>query len=61
MGHGDNSDTKPRQYYRDNEIRLKELVNEQAADEGLWFVAQTGPEAYLQEQLRILHKTIEDL
>jgi hypothetical protein len=39
--------------------RLKALVNEQAEDEGLWFRAQTAPEAYLQRALRQLHAAIE--
>jgi len=37
----------------------KEIVDEQANDEGLWFVAQTAPEAYLQSKLRELHAVIE--
>lgn len=36
------------------------LVQKQAKDEGLWFVAKTAPEAYLQQELRRLHKRIED-
>ncbi len=39
--------------------RLQRIVNEQAEDDGLWFVAETAPEAYLQEQLRRLHAAIE--
>jgi hypothetical protein len=35
------------------------LVAEQAEDEGLWFVAHTAPEAYLQAALRRLHAKIE--
>ena len=35
------------------------LVDEQANDEGLWFVADTAPEAYLQQELRKLHSIIE--
>ena len=35
------------------------LVAEQAEDEGLWFMAQTAPEAYLQQELRKLHAAIE--
>ena len=38
---------------------LLQLVNEQAEDEGLWFVAVTAPEAYLQQELRRLHAAIE--
>lgn len=39
--------------------RLKELVAEQAEDEGLWFNAQTASEAYLQQELRRIHAAIE--
>ena len=39
---------------------LQELVNKQAEDEGLWFIAQTAPEAYLQQELRKLHAAIEE-
>lgn len=35
------------------------LVNEQAEDEGLWFVAHTASEAYLQQELRRLHDAVE--
>lgn len=35
------------------------LVDEQAEDEGLWFIARTAPEAYLQQELRRLHAVIE--
>ena len=38
---------------------LMKIVNRQAEDEGLWFDAETAPEAYLQNQLRILHEVIE--
>lgn len=38
---------------------LKELVDKQAEDDGLWFVARTAPEAYLQQELRKLHDAIE--
>lgn len=38
---------------------LRELVNAQAEDDGLWFVAQTAPESYLQHELRRLHAAIE--
>lgn len=41
--------------------RLLELVNAQAEDAGLWFVAETAPEAYLQQELRRLHRLIEEL
>lgn len=39
---------------------LINFVNEQAEDEGLWFEARTAPEAYLQQELRRLHKLIEE-
>jgi len=40
---------------------LKRLVESQANDEGLFFVAETAPEAYLQEALRRLHGAVESL
>lgn len=39
--------------------RVLGLVSDQAEDEGLWFNAQTAPEAYLQQELRRLHAAIE--
>ncbi len=39
---------------------VKKLVDEQAHDEGIWFIAKTAPEQYLQNALRILHKVIEE-
>ena len=39
---------------------LLDLVHEQPEDEGLWFIAQTAPEAYLQHELRKLHAAIEN-
>ena len=41
--------------------RLRALVNEQAEDDGLWFIARTAPEAYLQQELRRLHAAIEQI
>ncbi len=38
---------------------LKRLADNQAEDSGLWFIAETAPEAYLQEALRKLHSMIE--
>lgn len=38
---------------------VMQLISEQAEDDGLWFVAQTAPEAYLQQELRRLHTAIE--
>ena len=40
-------------------LAIKELVDKQAEDEGLWFMARTAPEAYLQQELRRLHAEIE--
>ena len=37
-----------------------DVVLEQAEDEGLWFIAETAPEAYLQIALRRLHAAIEE-
>ena len=36
------------------------LVEKQAEDEGLWFVAEHITEDYLQVALRELHKAVED-
>ena len=41
------------------EKEIKKMVDKQAEDEGLWFEAQTAPEAYLQNALRKLHALIE--
>jgi len=38
---------------------LCSIVDRQAEDEGLWFEAETAPEAYLQQELRKLHGAIE--
>lgn len=35
------------------------VVNEQANDEGLWFLTPTASEAYLQQALRRLHAAVE--
>ena len=40
-------------------LEILKLVKEQAEDEGLWFEAQTAPEAYLMQELRRLHAVIE--
>lgn len=37
------------------------LVSEQAEDGGLWFVAHSASEAYLQQELRRLHAAVEAL
>lgn len=39
--------------------KIKGIVAEQAMDYGLWFVAKTAPEAYLQQELRKLHSAID--
>jgi hypothetical protein len=39
---------------------IEQFVANQANDEGLWFVAQTGAEGYLQQELRSLHKAVEE-
>jgi len=36
------------------------MCKENAEDEGLWFIARTAPEAYLQQELRKLHSAIDD-
>lgn len=40
--------------------RIQAIVNEQAEDEGLWFIAHYLTEAYLQQELRRLHAVIEE-
>lgn len=42
------------------ESLLRDIVNEQAEDEGLWFMATTAAEAYLQAALRRLHAAVEE-
>ncbi len=39
--------------------KVKEIVDEQAKDDGLWFIPQTVTEDYLQRALRRLHEVIE--
>ncbi len=39
--------------------KVQEVVAKQAEDDGLWFIAQTAPEAYVQQELRRLHTEIE--
>lgn len=51
-----------REGYRQAEAdreRIKRAVSAQAEDPGLWFIAETAPEAYLQQELRRLHAVIE--
>jgi hypothetical protein len=42
-----------------DERAIKALVDEQAEDDGLWFIAETCAEAYVQQALRRLHEAIE--
>ncbi len=44
---------------RGDHRRVTDLVNSQAEDDGLWFIAQTAPEDYLQRELRRLHAVCE--
>lgn len=44
---------------REVATRIQQMVDAQALDEGLWFIAETAAEAYLQQELRRLHATIE--
>jgi len=39
---------------------IRTVVDAQAEDDGLWFIAATAPEAYLQQELRRLHAVVED-
>lgn len=41
--------------------QLRKIVEEQAEDEGLWFIAKYASEAYLQTALRKIHAAIEEL
>jgi len=38
---------------------VRQLVDSQSDDPGLWFMAGTAPEAYLQQELRRLHAVVE--
>lgn len=40
---------------------IRKMVDRQAEDEGLWFIAQYASEAYLQKALRKLHAVIESV
>jgi len=42
------------------EKELRALVEEQAKDRGIFFMAQTAPEAYLQQEIRKLHALVEE-
>ena len=41
--------------------KVRKLVDAQAEDEGLWFMAKYASEAYLQQELRKLHSAVEAL
>jgi len=43
----------------DRWTKAKELVDQQAADDALWFIPDTVVEAYFQQELRRLHSAIE--
>ena len=38
---------------------LKKLIEKQIYDQRIWFMAETAPEAYLQQALRTLHAAVE--
>jgi hypothetical protein len=40
-------------------VSALDVVNAQAEDQGLWFIAETAAEAYLQQELRKLHDAVE--
>lgn len=42
-----------------DEVAIKAVVDEQADDDGLWFIPTTITEDYLQRALRRLHAVIE--
>lgn len=54
-----NPDKMSHQELRNEIKKIRAAVSEQAEDEGLWFIAETAPEAYQQLELRRLHKIIE--
>ncbi len=43
----------------DSAKRIKKFVARQAEDETIWFIAESGTEAYLQQAIRELHEVIE--
>lgn len=54
-----NSMKKDRDLLKEENERLRDVVNSQAEDESLWFRAETVTEAMLQSALRLLHSKIE--
>jgi len=67
LTYGGRGDPAAEVYYAEEKARnlkarvqeMEAMVADQADDEGLWFVALTAPEAYLQQALRKLHRAIE--
>ena len=51
--------TKQEERYEKALREVIEVVDEQAEDEGLWFMAIYASEKYLQQELRRLHEVIE--
>lgn len=43
-----------------NLAAIRKVADEQTDSVGLWFIARTGREGYLQDALRRLHKVIEN-
>ena len=39
---------------------IRQLVLKQVDDYGLWFIPTTAPEAYLQQELREIHRVVEE-
>jgi len=39
---------------------IRDVVDEQADEEGIWFDAMTAPEAYVQRELRRLHWVVKE-
>lgn len=46
--------------YKKRLDKIQKVVDKQAEDEGLWGIAETAPGAYLQQELRKLHRVIEE-
>ena len=57
---GSENKYKARLIFADSTLAaIRNLVDRQAEDKGLWFQAETAAEAYLQQELRRLHALIE--
>ena len=62
MTAGSSCQSEPEKIIKDSLFvaeQAKLMAEAQAKDEGLWFQAQTAPEAYLQKALRRLHHVVE--